>query len=233
MGKVPKSARKASEQKRILVVDDHPMIREHLAELIARGPGLFLCGEAEDCHPALALVEAKRPHLVIVDLSLRSSYGLDLLKDLQVRHPEVLTLVFTMHEEAFLAERAMRAGARGFVSKAEPSEKLMAAIRTVLNGGVYLSETLALQLASKVAQNPKSAGTSSIDLLTDRELRVFQLLGEGRGTRAIANELKLHITTIETYRARIKEKLQLKNADELRQEAIRWSQSGGKEKVPL
>lgn len=228
MGKEPIKpsghSREPAKRKRVMVVDGHPIVREHLAEAVAREPDLAFCGEAEDCYPALELVEAKSPHLVIVELSLRSSHGLDLIKDLRIRHPEIATLVFSMHDESILAERSLRAGARGYITKQEPTKKVIAAVRTVLEGGIYLSESLALKLASKVVRNPSANPKSSVDLLTDRELRVFQLLGKGWGTRRIAEQLKLHITTIETYRARIKEKLELKDADELRQQAISWTQ---------
>lgn len=204
---------------RILIVDDHPMIRERLTEVIHREPELAVCGEAEDTRSALATTDATQPDLIIVDLTLKNSDGLDLIKDLKVRHPGLPILVVSMHDETFLAERAIRAGAHGYITKQEATKNVLRAIRTVLDGRVYLSETMALQLATKVAQ--LSGTRSSLDLLTDRELRVFQLIGQGKGTRQIATVMGVHISTVQTYRARIKEKLQLKNADDLRQQAIR------------
>ncbi len=212
---------------RILVVDDHPMVRERLTEVIQREADLTVCGEAEDGPSALRAVESTKPDLVIVDLTLKNSHGLDLIKDLRVRHSDLPILVVSMHDESLHAERVVRAGARGYITKQEATRKILLAIRTVLEGRIYLSESMALRLASKVAGHPRTHGATSVDLLTDRELRVFELIGQGRGTRQIAEELRLHMATIETYRSRIKEKLHLKDANELRQHAIRWTQTGG------
>jgi DNA-binding NarL/FixJ family response regulator len=211
---------------RILVVDDHPMIRERLAEVIAREPDLVVCGEAEDARSALGLAETANPDLAIVDLTLKTSHGLDLIKDLQVRCPQVAILVVSMHEEAILAERVIRAGARGYITKQEATKSVLTAIRAVLDGRVYLSQAMALRLASKVARRAQPEAKSAIDVLTDRELRVFQLIGEGRGTREIAQQMGLHVTTVETYRARIKEKLHLRDANDLRRQAISWMTGG-------
>jgi DNA-binding NarL/FixJ family response regulator len=211
---------------RIMIVDDHPMIRERLSELIQRERDLVVCGEAEDCHTALTAIEQLKPDLVIVDLTLRDSHGMDLIKDLRVRHPDLKILVVSMHDESLHAERVVRAGARGYITKQEATKKVLLAIRTVLEGKIYLSDQAALRLASKVVGHPRLQAGSSIDLLTDRELRVFELIGQGQGTRQIAQAMRLHMPTIETYRARIKEKLHLKDADELRQHAIRWVQGG-------
>jgi DNA-binding NarL/FixJ family response regulator len=205
-----------------LLVDDHPMIRERLAEVMVREPDLVVCGEAEDARTALALADTAKPDLAIVDLTLRASHGLDLIKDLRVRCPHVAILVVSMHEEAILAERAIRAGARGYITKQEATRKVLTAVRAVLDGRVYLSDTMTQKLASKLVCQTHPGRSCSIDLLTDRELRVFQLIGEGRGTREIAQELALHIATIETYRARIKEKLHLRDANDLRRHAISW-----------
>jgi DNA-binding NarL/FixJ family response regulator len=195
------------------------MIRERLAEVIQREPELTVCGEAEDKRSALRAAETTKPDLIIVDLTLKNSDGLDLIKDLRVRQPGVPILVVSMHDEEFLAERAIRAGAQGYITKQEATKNVLVAIRTVLDGHVYLGESMALRLASKVAQQPGSR--TSLDRLSDRELRVFQLIGQGKGTRQIAAEMGVHITTVQTYRARIKDKLLLKNADDLRQQAIR------------
>ena len=208
---------------RILIVDDHPMIRERLTEVIQREPGLTVCGEAEDRHSGLALAQGTKPDLAIVDVSLRNSHGLDLIKDLREFCPDVAVLVVSMHEEAALAERAIHAGARGYITKQEATRSVLEAIRTVLDGSMYLSEKTALQLASKFLTCPPVEPRPSFEKLTDRELRVLELIGKGFGTRQIAEKMKLGIPTIETYRARIKEKLNLRDASELLQYAIAWN----------
>jgi DNA-binding NarL/FixJ family response regulator len=212
---------------RILIVDDHPMIRERLSEVIQRQRDLRVCGEAEDVRSALAAVERTRPDLAIVDLSLKDSHGMDLIKDLRVRHPELAVLVVSMHDESPLAERVIRAGARGYITKQQATHSVLEAIRTILGGGLYLSDKAALEMASKIATAAPAASRRSFDKLTDRELRVLELIGRGHGTRQIAEMLSLSRPTIETYRARIKEKLHLRDADELLQYAIRWNQSSG------
>jgi DNA-binding NarL/FixJ family response regulator len=221
------AARRANPKKvRILLVEDHPMVRERLAQVIQGESDLIVCGEAEDHSSALELVEQTRPDLVIVDLTLKESHGLDLIKDLQARRPELALLVVSMHDEAFYAERVIRAGARGYVNKQEATGKVLEAIRTVLAGNVYLSDRLTALLTAKIANRPRTRSGLSVDALTDRELRVFELLGQGQNTRQIAAQLSLEIRTVETYRARIKRKLQLGDANELLQHAIRWTQDG-------
>lgn len=211
----------------ILLVDDHPMVRERLAEVIEREPDLIVCGEAEDRFHALELIEAVQPALAIVDLTLKQSHGMELIKDIASRYPELAVLVVSMHDEMLHAERAIRAGARGYITKQAATKKIMVAIRAVLNGEVYLSEKASAQLAATAVGRGRSKAGLSIDALSDRELMVFEMLGQGRSTRQIADELHLDMRTIETYRARIKEKLNLKDANELLQYAIRWMQSGG------
>jgi DNA-binding NarL/FixJ family response regulator len=215
------------EKLRILLVDDHPMVRERLAEVIHREPDLAVCGEAEDRFKALELVTATRPHLAIVDLTLKKSNGMELIKDLHSRHPDLTILVVSMHDESLHAERVIRAGARGYITKQEATRKIMLAIRTVLNGGIYLSEKMAAQVAANAVGNGRSRAGLPMDQLSDRELLVFEMIGQGHGTRQIADELHLDIRTIETYRARIKEKLNLKDANDLLQHAIHWTQAGG------
>jgi DNA-binding NarL/FixJ family response regulator len=220
-----RSAKRAPS--RILLVDDHPMIRERLAEVIQREADLVVCGEAEDVHAALSAVERLHPDLAIVDLTLKDSYGMDLIKDLRIRHPALAVLVVSMHEESLHAERVIRAGARGYITKQEATKNILIAIRTVLAGDLYLSGKAALHVASKVATATPARGARSFDKLSDRELRVLELIGKGHGTRQIADRLRLGVPTVETYRARIKDKLNLRDASELLQYAIRWSQSGG------
>jgi len=208
---------------RILIVDDHPLVRLSLREVIKRETDLVICGEAEDREPALALVASTRPHLAIIDLTLKSSNGMDLIKDLRDRYPKVQILVLSMHDETLHAERAIRAGARGYITKQEATKKIMIAIRQVLQGDIYWSETAAARVASKVARATRPASSSSVDLLADRELQVFELIGAGQSTRQIAAALHIDVSTVETYRARIKDKLNLKDSLALLQFAIRWN----------
>jgi DNA-binding NarL/FixJ family response regulator len=218
----------AAEAKlRILLVDDHPMVRERLAAAIHEQPDLVVCGEAEDRFTALDLIEKTKPALAIVDLTLKQSHGLELIKDIRSRFPDLATLVVSMHDELLHAERVIRAGARGYITKQEATDKIMIAIRTVLGGNVYMSEKMASRIATGAVGSRKGANTLPVDRLSDRELRVFELLGQGHNTRQIADDLHLDMRTIETYRARIKEKLDLKDANELLQYAIRWMQTGG------
>ena len=191
------------------------------AEVIQREPDLAVCGEAEDRDHALQAVEKTRPDLVIVDLTLKHSHGLDLIKDLRVRHPGLAILVVSMHAESLHAERVIHAGARGYITKQEATKRILVAIRTVLAGDIYLSQKTALRLAAKVAGRPGAEVQPPIEKLTDRELLVLELLGEGFGTRQIAARLGIGMRTVETYRARIKDKLHLKDANELLQYAIR------------
>jgi DNA-binding NarL/FixJ family response regulator len=214
-------------KQRILLVDDHPMVRERLAEVIQREPDLEVCGEAEDRLRALELVGSERPHLVIVDLTLKRSHGIELIKDLRSRYPDVAILVVSMHDESLHAERVIHAGARGYITKQEATKKIMRAIRTVLGGEIYLSEQMAAQIASGALGGSRAKASPAMAKLSDRELLVFEMIGQGRSTRQIAEELHLDMRTIETYRARIKEKLNLKDANDLLQYAIRWMQAGG------
>lgn len=210
------------ETTRILIVDDHPLVRLSLREFIRREKDLEVCGEAEDRVQALAAVAEFKPHLAIIDLTLKSSYGMELIKDLRELHPEVQILVLSMHDETIHAERAIRAGARGYITKQEATTKIMVAIRQILNGEIYWSERAAARVASKIASPSHSATALPTDCLTDRELQVFELIGAGRSTRQIAASLHIDVSTVETYRARIKEKLNLNDSLALLQYAIRW-----------
>jgi DNA-binding NarL/FixJ family response regulator len=222
----PRTATPAAKL-RILLVDDHPMVRERLAAAIHEQSDLVVCGEAEDRFTALELIEKTDPHLAIVDLTLKQSHGLELIKDIRSRFPDLAILVVSMHDELLHAERVIRAGARGYITKQEATDKIMLAIRTVLGGDVYLSEKMAARIASGAIGSRRSANTLPVARLSDRELRVFEMLGQGHNTRQIADDLHLDMRTIETYRARIKEKLDLKDANELLQYAIRWMQTAG------
>lgn len=216
-------AESASEKTRILLVDDHPMIRERLVELIERESDLEVCGEAEDRHEALDLVAATQPGLAIVDLTLKSSLGIELIKDLQARYPDVKVLVVSMQDEMIYAERCIHAGARGYITKQQASRHVMRAIRQVLAGGIYLSDTMTHQVLERSVGRPAHREPLEIvSKLADRELQVFELVGKGLSTRQIADQLTLDTKTIETYRARIKEKLGFKDGPELLQRAIAW-----------
>jgi DNA-binding NarL/FixJ family response regulator len=213
----------APEKTRILLVDDHPMIRERLVELIEREADLEVCGEAEDRHEALDLVAALQPGLAIVDLTLKSSLGIELIKDLQARFPEVKILVVSMQDEMIYADRCIHAGARGYITKQQASRHVMRAIRQVLAGGIYLSDAMVHQVLERSAGRPgQREPLEIVSKLTDRELQVFELVGKGLSTRQIADLLFLDTKTIETYRARIKEKLGFKDGPELLQRAIVW-----------
>jgi len=216
-----------SKIKQILLVDDHPMVRERLTEVILREPDLAVCGEAEDRFQAMEKIAATRPDLAIVDLTLKRSHGMELIKDINRQYPALGVLVVSMHDESLHAERVIRAGARGFITKQEATRKIMLAIRTVLEGGIYLSEKMAAQIAASTVGSARARPGPRITSLSDRELLVFEMIGQGRSTRQIADELHLDMRTIETYRARIKEKLGLKDANDLLQYAIRWVQAGG------
>jgi DNA-binding NarL/FixJ family response regulator len=217
------------KKSRVLLVDDHPIVRQGLALLIDREPDLAVCGEAEGAHTAYHAIATLRPDLVVLDISLSGPDGLDVLKEIRTSTGSLPVLILSMHDESIYAERAMRAGANGYIMKQEATEKVLVAIRRILGGGVYLSERLTstmLQQFVRGASPAKTAApvmTSPLVNLTDRELEVFRLIGSGHSTRQIADELHLSVKTIESYQAHIKEKLALRNARELVQHAIEWS----------
>jgi DNA-binding NarL/FixJ family response regulator len=205
---------------RVLIVDDHPVVRESLAKIIRREPDLTVCGEAEDRGQALEITAKTQPHLAVVDLTLKHSSGLELVKDLSAHFPKMHVLVFSMHDEALLAARVIRAGAHGYITKQESPQKILEAIRQVLNGKIYWSEKAAASVASQIAARSRAGVGLPEDVLTDRELQVFKMISVGQSTRQIAATLQIGITTVETYRSRIKEKLNLKSAADLLQCAI-------------
>jgi DNA-binding NarL/FixJ family response regulator len=211
-----------SEKIRIVIVEDHRMFREQLAHLINNAPDLEVIGEADNIRDGFALIQEMQPNIAIVDITLKGSSGIELLKDLRAHAIEVPVLILSMHDESLYAERALRAGARGYVTKHEASENVMIAIREVLNGEVYLNPRFMSKMMSKII----SGGSSGhpVDRLADRELEVFELIGRGLTTREIGAKLGLGVTTVDTYRTRIKEKLNLENAARLRAEASRWVQ---------
>ncbi len=201
-------------------MDDHPIIRDGLAKLINREADLAVCGDAEDATSALQLIESLQPDLVIVDLCLKGADGLELVKDIRARDANLPVLMFSMLDESVYAERALRAGADGYVMKQEATEKVIEAIRRVLGGGLYLSDRFANDMIHKIVHGDPVGESPSIAELTDRELAVFRLIGEGHGTRQIADQLKVSVKTVETHQSHIKEKLALKNGRDLVQHAI-------------
>ncbi|MBA7692108.1 Oxygen regulatory protein NreC [subsurface metagenome] len=185
----------------------------------------MVCGQAEDAPQAMKAIKTLKPHIVIVDISLKETNGVELIKDIKVQYPSLLVLALSMHDEFLYAERCLRAGAKGYIMKQQATEKVVTAIRKVLNGQVYLSDKMAAKMMCKLVGGKPEIGASPIEHLSDRELEVFLLLGQGHGTRQIAGKLHLSIKTIETYRAHIKEKLNLASAAELLQYAIQWAGS--------
>jgi DNA-binding NarL/FixJ family response regulator len=210
---------------RVLLVDDHPVVREGLAESINRESDLTVCAQAEDHQGALRAIETAHPELVVVDLMLRESSGLELIKDIHARWPRLFILVVSMHDETLYAERVLRAGAQGYITKQQATHDILFAIRRVIGGGIYLNERTASAVLARLAAKPQLASQSIPDLLADRELEVFELTGRGLSTREIAGQLRIDAKTVDTYRARIREKLNLKSSSELLQLAIRWNQS--------
>jgi DNA-binding NarL/FixJ family response regulator len=209
--------------RRIFVVDDHPLVREGLAAQLAAQPELQLCGEAEDAVEAMTRIADAKPNLVIVDISLKNGSGIDLVKRLKSKDPSLLILVWSMHPESLYAERALRAGARGYVHKSKSAHQIMEAVQTVLDGRTYLSPEMSEKLLGRViGGGPKGIEASGVETLTDRELETFEFLGRGLTTQQIAAKMHLSHKTIETYRARIKEKLGLANGIELIQHSVQW-----------
>jgi DNA-binding NarL/FixJ family response regulator len=208
---------------RVLLVDDHPIVRQGLALLIDREPDLCVCGEAESAHSAFHAIATLLPDLVVLDISLSGPDGLDVLKEIRMKTTNLPVLILSMHDESIYAERVMRAGANGYIMKQEATEKVLVAIRRILQGEVYLSDRLTNTMLQQYVRGASTAKSSPLVNLTDRELEVFRLIGEGHGTRQIADELHLSVKTIESYQAHIKEKLALRNARELVQHAIEWT----------
>ena len=208
---------------RILIVDDHPIVRQGLSLLIANEPDLEVCGEAADSGEAVRQLTATRPDLIVVDISLHSGNGIELIKQIRSRDPNVKMLVSSMHDESLFAERALRAGAMGYINKAEATDKVVEAIRQVVRGKIYLSPRMTERMLCRAIGTEESLETSPIDNLSDRELEVFELIGQGLTTRQIANKLHLSPKTVETYRENIKSKLNLSNATELTRHAVQWT----------
>jgi DNA-binding NarL/FixJ family response regulator len=223
MTKTPQIA-PTSTKHRILLVDDHAVVRFGIGQLINKQSDLIVCGEAESAGKALDLVTETQPDLVIVDITLKESSGLELLKNIRAQFPKIPVLVVSMHDESIHGEMAIRAGALGYIMKEEAMEKILVAIRRVLNGEVYVSDALATKLLHQNIHGSRDEQVSPLERLSDRELEVLRLIGQWKGTRQIAGELHLSIKTIEYYREQIKKKLNLKDASELVRFAIYWVQ---------
>jgi DNA-binding NarL/FixJ family response regulator len=211
-------------KRRVFIIDDQPIIRERVSELLEREADLELCGEADDIRTALELIARTEPDLVITGLSFKHSHGLSLVKDLRTRFPAVHVLVFSMYDELLYGERAIRSGARGFIEKRATTKELLVAMRQVLGGEIYLSEKVSATTVGRFFRRPSPKPGSPLAQLSDRELEVFQLIGRGRSTKQIAAALRVDVKTIETYRGRIKVKLKLGNATELVTQAKRHLQ---------
>ena len=210
---------------KIFLVDDHPLVREWLTNLIHQQPDLVVCGESEDAPHALQEISVTKPDVAIVDISLKRGSGIELIKNLKALHPGVAVIVLSMHDERLYAERALRAGARGYIMKRETAKKVIAAIRQVLDGKVYMSENLAAIFAEKFVDGRLLTSGSLVERLSDRELETFQLLGKGYETRQVAEMMNVSMKTVQAHCAHIKEKLKLTNAAELLREAVRWQEN--------
>lgn len=208
----------------VFVIDDHPIVRDGLTQLINREPDLTVCGTAEDVYAALKAMQTLKPDIALADISLKGADGIELIKNLKIRMPALPVLVLSIHDESIYAPRALRAGARGFIMKQEATENVLLALRRVLSGEIYLSKRMANKMLQQFVGAPGTAQKFSIDRLSDRELEVFRLIGQGHGTRRIAEELRLSVKTVESYREHIKEKMTLSDASELVQHAIQWLQ---------
>ena len=207
---------------RIYIVDDHPLVRQGLTQIVANEADMEICGEAEDSPAAIRGVGEANPDAIIVDISLKGANGLELIKNLKAIHEDIPILVFSMHDETIYAQRALRAGAKAYVMKKESPSKVVDAIRKIIQGEIYVSPSVADQVLHQIVNGPGNVSTSPVDRLTDRELEVVQLIGRGLSSREIAESLHLSVKTIESHRAHVKEKLSLRNATELVQFSVQW-----------
>ena len=205
-------------------MDDHPMMRQGLAQLIDHEPDLMACGEADSASQALERINADMPDLVLADISLPDRSGLELIKDIQALHAGLPVLVVSMHDESLYAERVLRVGGRGYIMKQQGGKMLMRAIRQVLSGQIYVSEKMAAKILEIFSGHRAEVAHSPVERLSDREFEVFQFVGQGKGTRQIAEHLHLSVKTVEVHRANIKHKLELKRGTDLVRYAIRWTE---------
>ena len=223
-GRRLKSVEAKDNRKRILLVDDHAVVRFGIAQLINQQNDLVVCGEEEDASRAMAAIEVLKPDLVIADISLKDSSGLELMRNIKAQHPRLPILVVSIHDESVYAEIAFRAGALGYLMKQEALDKIATAIRRVLEGSVYVSDTLGAKMLQQRVRGQTDVHASPVQALSDRELEVFQLIGQWKKTKEIAQELHLSVKTVEYYREQIKRKLNLKDGSELTQHATAWAQ---------
>lgn len=220
--KKPKEAAFTPSKSRIIVVDDHPLVRKGLSELINRESDMEVCGEAEDAPEAMQKVAQLKPELVIVDISLKGNNGLELIKNIKAFDPSIQILVLSMHDESVYALRVLKAGARAYVMKQEVVDKVMEAIRRIRTGKLFVSERVAHQMLNQVIDGSDPSSESPVDNLSDRELEIVSMIGNGLQTREIAKRLNISIKTVESHRAHIKEKLTIANGTQLVQWCVRW-----------
>jgi DNA-binding NarL/FixJ family response regulator len=216
---------RAKGNRKILIVDDHPIVREGLTEMINHEAGLTVCGHAQSTQEAMPKIQELQPDLVLLDISLADGHGIELLKAIKIQYPKLTVLILSMHDENVFGIRALRAGAAGYLMKQAAPDQMLAAIRKALDGEIYVSEHLQKRMVQQFRGTRVPRTGSPLEDLSDRELEVFGMLGKGMTTRQIAEHLHLSIKTIESHRAKIKEKLSLKNSMELLQHAIQWSQA--------
>jgi DNA-binding NarL/FixJ family response regulator len=225
-----KKQNKTNENKtQVLIVDDHPVVRDGLVTIVNHERDMNVCGQADDAYQALKAVAELKPDIVVTDISLKSSDGIELTKNIKTRWPGLPVIIFSVHDESIYAERALRAGAQAYMMKETVSENIIKAIRTVLSGEIFVSDKILKKFLHNIAGDKGGAAQTPIEHLSDRELEIFRLIGEGLKASQIAKQLHLSIKTIETYRTRIKEKLGLVNASELLQYSIRWAKSQDRE----
>src|ERR1700693_332013 len=217
----PKTNNGVSRNNRVFIVDDHPLVREGLANLINQQSDVTVCGEAEDSASAMSGIQALQPDVILVDISLKNESGLELVKTLKNHYPDLAVIVISMHDEALYAERALHAGARGYVMKRETTKNVLTAIRRVLEGDVYVSDRVVNSMAKRMSSR-KTAAAEPVERLSDRELEIFRLLGQGRTPSQIAEDLRLSLKTVQAYCARAKEKFGVTSLTELLRAAIRW-----------
>ena len=215
-------------KRRVFIVDDHPVVRDGLTSLINHEEDLFVCGESGEARQALKAIGGLKPDVVIVDITLGDSDGIELTKDIKARHPRLPVIVLSMHDESIYAERVLRAGARAYLMKDAVSERIITAIRTVLGGDIYVSDIMAKKLLRKLAGNNINAADAPVNNLTDREFEIFRWISQGHKPSKIALHMHISVKTVETYCARMKEKLDLGSAAELLQYAIKWAGSSDK-----
>jgi DNA-binding NarL/FixJ family response regulator len=218
----PKPSGTIARRSRVFIVDDHPLVREGLTNLINGQNDLIVCGEAKDSAQTINGIAKARPDVALIDISLTNESGLELMKHLKRQFPQVALIVLSMHDEALYAERALRAGARGYVMKHETSKSVLASIRRVLGGGVYVSERIVNRMAKRLTSSDRPVASSPVERLSDRELEIFRLLGQGRTTSEIAGDLNLSLKTVQAYCARAKEKFGVASLTQLLRAAIRW-----------